>query len=344
MAGNVLGPMWKRATSWFDANAQHVTAEFIPDSGGSPVPAYGGYLRIWLAEGFLAKAATWGNKHFPVLHGGAALTFLGGTTPFTTFARPRGTLTTPGAQLDFQLPPLLPFNGGVVEVEASLYQASTAGPLVTALQIVGSFDTLLAPPLSIAATIAGKVADGVDTVLGTDQPVLGVHWAMVAPGGGGNALRPGSLVVINKPRDALSGSLSIEKNLGLCLDDGRGPRQLSGLDYLVLRIDCRPDRDDWRFPELDELIREAGRAAIKGYAEMFRDCRTEAITRAWNSPDLTPDDRIRVATLVAEQIDASSKLGAVPGPDQSLEAVAAERLPAPDAPELRNLTLRDLLG
>jgi len=163
MAGNVLGPMWKRATSWFDANAQHVTAEFIPDSGGSPVPAYGGYLRIWLAEGFLAKAATWGNKHFPVLHGGAARTFLGGTTPFTTFARPRGTLTTPGAQLDFQLTPLLPFNGGVVEVEASLYQASTAGPLVTALQIVGSFDTLLAPPLSIAATIAGKVADGVDT-------------------------------------------------------------------------------------------------------------------------------------------------------------------------------------
>ena len=47
---------------------------------------------------------------------------------------------------------------------------------------------------------------------------------------------------------------------------------------------------------------------------------------------------------IAEQIDATSKLGAVPGPDQTLEAIAAERLPAPDAPELRNLTLRDLLG
>jgi hypothetical protein len=343
MAGNVLGPMWKRATSWFDTNAQHVTAEFIPEPGGSAVPAYAGYLRIWLAEGFLAKAATWGNKHFPVLHGGAALTFLGGTTPFTTFARPPGTLTTRGAQLDFPLTPLLPFNGGVVEVEASLYQASTAGPLVTALQILGSFDTL-APPLSIAATIAGKVADGVDTVLGTDQPVLGVHWAMVAPGGGGNLLRPGSLVVIRKPRDELGGSLSIQKNLGLCLDDGHERRQLSGLDYLVVRIECRPDRDDWRFPELDGLIREAGQAAIKGYTEMFRDCRTEAITRAWNSPDLTPNDRIRVATLVAEQIDAASRLGAVPGPGQSLEVIAAERLPAPDAPELRDLKLRDLLG
>jgi len=344
MAGNVLGPMWARATGWFDSNAQRVTREFIADPGGSEVAPYSGYLRIFLAEGFLAKAATWGNKHFPVLHGGAALSFLGGATPFTTFAQPQGTLTAPGAQLDFPLTPLLPFNGGVVEVEASLYQASTTGPLVTALQIVGGFDSLLAPPLSLAATIAGKVADGVDAVLGTEQPVLSVHWTMVAPGGSGNVLRPGSLVVISKPRDALGGSLSIGDNLGLCVDDGRGPRQLTGVDYLVVRIECRAERDDWRFPELDKLIQEAGRAAINGYAEMFEDCRAEAITRAWNSPDLTPNDRVRVAKLVAEQIDATRKLGVVPGPDLSIEAAAAERLPAPDAPELRGLTLRDLLG
>jgi len=334
--------MWDRVSRWFDANAQHVTAEFISEPGGSPVAAYGGYLRIWLAEGFLAKAATWGNKHFPVLHGGAALTFLGGTRPFTTFARPPGSWTIPGAQLNFPLTPLLPFNGGIVEVEAALYQASTTGPLVTALQILGNFDTLLAPPLSLAATIAGKVADGLDDVLGTDQPALGVHWAMVAPGGGGNVLQPGSLAVIAKPRDALAGRLSIESN-GLCLDDGHGPRQLSGTDYIVVRIECRADRDDWRFPELDELIRAAGQASINGYADEFGDRRTEAITRAWNSPDLTPADRIRVAKLVADEIDEARNLHAVPGPDRSLEVIAHERLPSPDAPELMNLTLSDLL-
>jgi hypothetical protein len=343
MPDNALGPLWKRATSWFDDNAKHVTAEFIADPGGTSVYAYQGYLRIFLAEGFLAKAATWGNKHFPVLHGGAAVTFLDSTTPFTTLARPRGTLTVPGAQLDFPLTPLLPFNGGVVEVEASLYQASTAGPLVTALRIVSSFDTLLAPPLSLAATVAGKVADGVDEVLGTDQPVLGVHWAMVSPGGGGNTLRPGWLAVVNKPRDELGGALSVQPNLGLCVDDGRGPRQLAGADYLLLRIECRRERDDWRFPELDELIRAAGRAAIKGYEEEFRDYRTEAITRGWNSPDLTPADRARVAVLVANEIDATRMLGAEPGPQQSLAGAAADRLPAPDAPELRDLTLSDLL-
>jgi hypothetical protein len=344
MAPNVLGPLWKRSTSWFEANAQHVTAEFIADPGGALVYAYEGYLRIWLAEGFLGRAATWGNKHFPVLHGGAAVTFLDSTTPFTTFARPPGTFTTPGAQVDFALTPLLPFNGGVVEVEASLYQASTAGPLVTALRILDSFDALLAPPLSLAATVAGKVADGVDDVLGTDQPVLGVHWSMIAPGGGGNTLRPGWLVVVSKPRNALGGALSVQPNLGLCVDDGHGPSQLVGTDYLLLRIECRRERDNWRFPELDELIRAAGRAAIKGYDEAFRDSRTEAITRAWNSPDLTPADRTRVAVLVANEIDATRKLGVEPTPDQSLATAAADRLPAPDAPELRDLTLSDLLG
>jgi hypothetical protein len=334
--------MWRRATSWFDANTAHVSAEFIPEPGGAPVPAYGGYLRIWLAEGFLAKAASWGNKHFPVLHGGAALTFLGGGTPFTTFARPPGTLTAPGARLDFPLTPLLPFGGGVVEVEASLYKASTTGPLVTALQIVGELDVLLAPPLSLAATVAGKVGDGVDAVLGTDQPVLGVHWSMVSPGGGGNVLRPGSLAVIGKPRGELGGTLSIQPNLGLCLDDGRGPRQLADVDYLVLRIECRAERDDWKFPELDELIRQAAQAAVNGWDEPFDDARRAAISRAWTTPDLTHADRKRVAKLVAEEIDAVGKLRAAPG--QTFEAIAAERLPARDAPELANLTLRDLLG
>jgi len=74
------------------------------------------------------------------------------------------------------------------------------------------------------------------------------------------------------------------------------------------------------------------------------EIKTEAITRAWNSPDLTPADRIRVAKLVADEIDATSALHAVPGPAYSLENIAQERLPAPDAPELMGLTLKRLLN
>src|SRR5581483_430914 len=102
-----------------------------------------------------------------------------------------------------------------------------------------------------------------------DQPVLGLHWTMVSPGGGGHALQPGHLVVINVPQTSLGGTLSIVDGR-LHLDSGRGPVQLTGADYLVIRVECRSERDDWRFPELDALIRQAGSAAIEGNEAGFK--------------------------------------------------------------------------
>jgi hypothetical protein len=59
-----------------------------------------------------------------VLHGGASLAFLGAQpTTFTTFTRPPESWCSPGARLDFPITPLLPFNGGTVEIEAALYEA-----------------------------------------------------------------------------------------------------------------------------------------------------------------------------------------------------------------------------
>src|SRR5262249_36606426 len=98
-----------------------------------------------------------------------------------------------------------------------------------------------------------------------------------------------------------------------------------------------------RFPHLDELIRLAGSAYIEGHSDAYRARRTEAISRAWNSTDLTPADRKRVARLVQEEIDAVTQLGAVPGPRRTIAAVRGQRLPAADTPELANLTLDDLL-
>ena len=341
----LVGRMWHRVEEWFDANATHLTVGYFPEQGSVPLNAYEGYLRLWFAEGFLAKAATWGNKHFPALHGGASLQFLGTEPiPFTTLTRPPGSWTVPGAQFDFPISSLLPFNGGTVEVEAALYQASVAGPLATAVELVGSLASLMGPPLAAAASIADKVSDGLDAVLRStgDQPVLGVHWTMVAPGGGGHSVQPGHLVIVNAPQGQL-GALSIHDGR-LAVDTGNGPELLTGADYLVVRVECRQERDDWRFPDLEALVRAAGAAAIEGHQATFKARRTEAIARAWNSTDLTPNDRKRVAKLLADEIDDAKLLGAVPGPDRSLHNIVAQRLPAPDAPELQALRLDDLLN
>lgn len=166
MTEKLLRRMWNRVASWVDANAEHVTVRFIPDESGQPIHPHGGYLRLWLAEGFLARQTAWGAKQFPALHGGVSLSFLGGDrTTFTSFSRPPEGWTVPGAQLDFPITTLLPFTGGTVEVEAALYEASVDGPLGTAIELVSGLAALLGPPLSTAATVADKISDGLDAVL-----------------------------------------------------------------------------------------------------------------------------------------------------------------------------------
>jgi hypothetical protein len=347
MTNNVGRAVWNRVRSWFDQNADHLTVRFIPDGEGAPVQPYAGYLRLWLAEGFLAKQKSWGATHFPALHGGVSLSFVGNEpATFTTLARPPQAWTTPGARLDFPITPLVPFNGGTVEVEAALYQATVEGPLGVAVDVLGSLAPLMGPPLSLAAAIADKVSDGLDQVLDAtgNQPVLGLHWTMISPGGGGNVLRPGHLVLIGAPAPKLTGTPVISAGR-LHLQPARGDAALpTGIDYLVLRVECRPDRDDWRLPEIDTLIREAGEAFIRGQHDTFASRRTEAIARAWNCRDLTPADQKRVALLVSEELDDLKQLGAVPGPDRALESIAPQRLPAADDTRVADLTLDRLLA
>jgi hypothetical protein len=345
MADAFLRKTWKRVEGWFEASASQLTVRFLPDPASDALPAHGGYVRLWLAEGFLAQAMEWGVAQFPALHGGVSLTFLGGQAAFSSLSQPTESWTVPGAQLDFPMTPLLPFNGGTVEVEAALYKATSGDPLGTAVDLLAGLGSLLGPPLATAAMIADKVSDGLDAVLTATgaAPVLGVHWTMVSPGGGGNVIRPGHLVVVGTPPAALGG-VPVIQNGTLHLDTHGERAPMTGYDYLVLRVECRTERDDWRLPELDELIRSAGEAFILGQQDTYAARRTEAIARAWNSVDLIPADRKRVALLVKEELDGLGQLGAVPGRERTLDVVAAERLASADDDRLVGLKLDQLLA
>jgi hypothetical protein len=346
MAEPFLRKLWLRVSKFVTDNAEHVTIKFFPDSTQEPIRANAGYVRVWLADGFLAQQKTWGNNQFPALLGGVSLNFLGNqAAAFTRFDRPPEAWTKPGAQLDFAITPLVPFNGGTVEIEAALYQATVGGPLATAVGLAGSLASLMGPPLSSAAAIADKLSTGLDSLIDAtgNKPILALHWTMIAEGGGGNALRQGHLAVISQPEAHLGGTLSIQDNR-LNLDAGHGQGLLNGMDYLVVRVECRTERDDWRFPELDQLIREAGDAFIRGQTETFKDRRTNAIAAAWNSTDLTPVDRKRVALLVQDEIDHLVGMGAVPGPERNIEVIAPARLVSTDDPRLAGLKLDTLLA
>ncbi|MGW5053711.1 hypothetical protein [Actinokineospora sp. NPDC004072] len=324
--------------SWFTAQAEHITVEFIPD--GTPPTPGDGYLRLWLVEGFLAQRVSWTREHFPVLHGGVTLQFLGGeATPFTRFTRTGGELTTPGAFLNYPMTPLVPFAGGTVEVEAALYRASDGGPLDTAVAIAGNLASLVGPPLSTAAAVAEKVSDGIATVVAgqAESPVLGVHWGMSAADGGPQ-VAPGYLAVVNgHPRD-YAGKLRIVDDR-LHGEDG----QLTGVDFLVLRVECLLERDDWAFPELERLRVAAQKALVFGETEAYEYHLKLAVTTALECPDLSRIDALRVAKKVRESIDAAKELGfAAPADELSLDPIAPHTLPGRH--EVAGLTAADLLA
>ena len=332
----------ERIKRWLHGHAEHATVAFIPDCDAEPLQPGGGYLRLWLAEGFLDIGTSWGAGQFPALHGVVSYPLLGrGPSSYSTLSRPQ---MTPGSRHDFPITPLLPYHGGVIEIDAALYKVVSGSPLVTALQLIGALEPLLGPPLDIAATVAERLGDGIQSVLDTSEqePLLALHQALVAPGGNGTVVRSGYCIILAASQDKLQAAPSIQEGR-LVLDAAAGPYQPTGTDYMVLRVECRTQRDDWNFPYLDALIAASAEAYLTGQQARFESLRTEAILRAYNSPDLVPIDRKRVAILVTERIDEIKQLGIVPAQTGTLAQLAPHRLMSSDAPELSSLTLHELL-
>lgn len=320
-----------RLTEWFKARAEHFHLEFIPEPGSAPLVPGEGYLCVWLAEGFLAERVTWGNEHFPALHGGVTLDVLGGEpSSFTTVTS--ASWSVPGVHLDQRISPLVPYHGGVVSVEAGLFQASQQGPLGAAVRVLGKLAGLVGPPLAGAATLATKMSEGFDLVLEAtgDQPKLGVHWSMVAPGGGGRPVQAGHLVVIGA--SAPPGPLTV---VGGRLRANGEPLEV---DYLMVRIECRAERHDAITPELRALVDRAVDSALRGDLATMDVLRKEAVIKAWTSKDLVERDRIRVATKISADIEKARTFGIVPA------EAGDDRLPSRDDPALRTVSLSDLLG
>jgi hypothetical protein len=333
--------------SHFEADADHVTTCFLPEPGSAPIWPAQGYLRLWLAEGFLARARGWGKDRFPVLHAGASLTFGGGPVAFTTFSRPAAAWAVPGDHVDLPITPLLPFNGGIVEIEAAVYEAMAAGPLGTAVRLVAGFAELLGPPLATAASVARAVSAGLDDLIGAsdDGPVLGLHHSMIGPGGGGQPVQAGHLAVVNAAPGSLPGRLVIDADgrLALAGDDGE-TRRLTGVDYLVVRVETRLEHDVWLSSPLVTLLNQARVARARGRLAVFADYRAEAVTLAWTSGDYVESDRPRIAAAIAAALDAGGEQAAAADPDITVVEEVIGRLPARDDPSIAGVTLADLLA
>jgi hypothetical protein len=242
---------WTLITNWVSTQSEHYVYAEIPGDGAVPLEPMKSYFRIWLAEMFLAESTRWFTRWYPSVTSTVSLNYGGAKVVLDAITQAPESAVSNGVKLNYRLVDLTPFNGGVVDISAALLAAPGSNLLGAALDTLNDFSSLIAAPLGPALPVAQKVTAGVQKFL--DSSNAGVHAALhqaftSAGGAGGKPLVPGYLAVVLAPE------ANIKKELLSVRDDrllytpsaGETAKPLTGYDYMLLRIEGRSERDDWR--------------------------------------------------------------------------------------------------
>jgi hypothetical protein len=343
MSGNVAGAVWRWSRGLFYNPPGQVQAVPIPEPGAARLVPDRSYVRISLRKISLAADRSWGADQFPAIKASVQLTFSKpnrlvpgmATLERQTFAilvKP-SVHGGPGVYEDYQITDWLPYQGQSIEIDAALYAFSGKNKLVTAIDVISEFASLVTPPVSAALAIADKVANGIEKVVKSNgtAPKLHMHKGLSVPGW---------LAVVNAPEDKVPHSeLGVDKE-GRLLHNGR---QLSGHHHLVVRVESCRERGDWRTPDLDLIIAAALHARDVERDELrYRKLREEALGKVYLSTDFTSVQRKKAAVAVMEELD-DVEAGAVGDGGATLAEIVARR-GLPSDSQVESLTLDELIS
>jgi hypothetical protein len=322
---------WTTVRSWFTANADaYVLASLDP---GEPLKPYQSYLRVWLAQMFLARRVSWLQTYFPAVHAEVKLPF--GTDPalsFTRVVRPADESLGEGVLINYPLTELLPYNGGVVEIDAALFGLRGDDALKAGVGLLEHFSGLITPPLGKALAIAGKVAVGARNFL--DRAGAGVHLvlhqAFASEGGGGaNVMRSGYLALVLAPAEEVpEGELRVAGDRLY-----RGQRAFTSHDFILLRIETRDQVDNWRSPEIEEARSKAIDALMNGDKAAAQRYRGAALASVLASHDFAEADKRRIVRAINQEWEELDSYGlgfSGPAPPTDLSALV-DRYPLSQA-------------
>lgn len=311
---DTLNDWWAREAPFYVVH--DVPAAAVQPAGDTGAACLAGthYFRLWLAEMRLAQDQAWFTTRHPAVHSLVRLQF---GDEDLELPRVSGPMTLPGldqahlgavVHLDHPLTPLLPYNGGIVEVSAGLVALEGTKVLGEFVKAIDAVTQVLAqPPLSTALAAVGPVTRAVQTLFGSavGRQHLGVHLAY-AGDQAGHALHAGYVAVIRKDASQLAvHDLSVQQGrLRL-----RGA-PLAGADYMLFRIERLAERDDWdSLASIATPFRDALTALSHGTATVADAHVRRAMLEAWTSPDLTRADRSRVCTELKRNYQEARHLG-----------------------------------
>lgn len=334
---------WDTLKSVAEKNAAHYVYAFIPDPQGIPLTPHAAYFRLWLTEMYLAKSRKWFTEWYPAVHSTVQLK-LAGVAPVTLphVARPPDKQLGRGVLHDYALTDLLPYRGGVVQIQAALLALKGTDYISASLKILENFTVLVHVPLAESLQVAQGIVQGVEELMNaTDGNVhLVLHEALISEGGGGdNVLQPGYIVVM------LAEAKTFDKERFSVSDqhlqyDGK---LVDDIDYFLLRIETRTERDDWALPYIEDPLNKACEALVFGdntKAATFRNSLTLAVLQ---SSDLTDNDKRRVLQAVKQRLEScAAGLGAT-GDVPTLESIAVQGLPPIEITSQGELTVDEAL-
>jgi hypothetical protein len=335
--------MWNAIKRWSEQNTERYLYVPIstPEIDPAPLVAERSYYRLWLAEMHLGRSVQWFTEVFPAVQASVQIRWADNApVTFTRVVRAPNEALARGVLMNYPLTELLPFKGGTVEVETALlaFQGRSAMDSVSAsLGILQNIGELVAAPLGQALKVAEAVNKGIDDLVSaTDGRVaLSLHQAFVS-GTGPNALRAGYIaVILATPQQLDRTRLGVRDNQ---LTYNGQP--LTGFDYMLLRLERRDTRDDWRFSYLDDLMDKIARAYAeddRNKAASFEGALKFAI---YDSEDFTFRDKKRILWEIKQQLDFMRAEGMDSLPPKPLTVPGIKSMPPEQPPTLNERVRR----
>lgn len=317
--------VWEKVRRTGQRQARAFVLQRIPSSGADPgelqpalVPEQD-YFQVWLCQMFLGTRSTLTADWLPAAHARVSLIRTGRPpVEYSKVLRPETHQLAQGVKLNYPLTPLIPFNGGMVEIEAALVAWQQSNRMDVAVELLQAVSAVafplpaLAPALGVATIVTTAARDLVDKCDGAVH--LNLHQSYTA--GNGNSpepdtvLRPTYLAVLLADENQVEpGTLRVVDSQLRHVDDHGQLHHLVGWDFLLLRVEGRATLDSFWLPEMEDLLDRAITALEAGNRTLAENYRTSAIGIALRSPLFTWVDRDRIVGAVRARFDHVAKLG-----------------------------------
>ncbi len=286
------------------------------EGGYEPLPfrVQGDYLRLWASDMLLRydRVGPWevtpGVQSLVVLTFGDQRQELPGLVGPAKIARveARGRA---GVRTERQvLTQLLPFRGGLVEIEAALLQLPGEDYFGAFMDVLGGLSEIVSlGEVSAGLDVANKLGDGIGGLLGiSGEGKLVLGWMSDFADAGRTPLLPGYIAVVAQGSVDRS-QLYVKDGLLHRKVGDASPVRIDDADYLLLEIERQEGRADWEsLTSISKPLQKAQEYLDNGDAANADAFFKAAIIATRQTSDLTGADKKRVVADILTRMPAAA--------------------------------------